>query len=103
MSGCLSRGYRVSPEYNATSGSVECREGRLVRQERRPGTSPVYEQVLVLYPPPGTWYLSLSLHCPHQALHCSAPLLFSVHTDQCISGVCGRSDLERTQNNLNKF
>ena len=90
MSGCLSRGFRTSPEYNVTSGLMECRHGRLVRQERRPGNSPVYEQVLVLYPPPGTWYLSLLLHCPHSANHCSAPVLFSVHTDQCVSGVCGR-------------
>ena len=90
VSACLSRGYRVMPEVNTTSGRVECGEGRLVRQEGRLGSSPVYEQVLVLYPPPGTWYLSLLLSCPRPASHCSAPVLFSVHTDPCVSGVCGR-------------
>ena len=90
VSACLSRGYRARPEVNSTTGQVTCGLGRLVRQQGRLGSSPVYEQVLVLYPPPGTWYLSLLLTCPGPASHCSAPVLFSVHTDPCVSGVCGR-------------
>ena len=85
VSGCLSRGFRATPQYNRSSGTVECRHGRLVQQQSRQGSSTVYEQVLVLYPPPGTWYLALLLHCPQSVSHCSAPLLFSVHTDPCVT------------------
>jgi len=86
VSGCLSRGYRSVPHGH------KCKHGRLIHQTSKPGPgSTVYEQILVLYPPPGTWYLSLSVsQCSDPGGRCNVPVLFSVHTNQCFSGVCGR-------------
>ena len=85
VSGCLSRGYRSLPVNGV------CPHGRLLQQSTdHPPVSTVYEQVLVQYPSPGTWYLTLSSQCSDHASTCSVPVLFSVHTNQCFSGVCGR-------------
>ena len=86
VTGCLSRGYRSLPD-----DQHKCKHGRLLHQNSEGGpSSTVYEQVLVQYPSPGTWYLTLTSSCSGHSGHCSVPVLFSVHTNQCFSGVCGR-------------
>ena len=90
VSGCLSQGYRSLPVIRPGDPGPRCRHGRALHQRSDPGglTSTVYEQIVVLYPGPGPWYLSLSASCPEPG--CSVPILFSVHTNQCFSGVCGK-------------
>ena len=49
--------------------------------------------MLVPYPPPGKWYLVLVAHCSVNGRDCpivDVPVLFSIHSNWCISGVCGR-------------
>ena len=90
VSGCLSQGYRSLPVTRPGESGPWCRHGRVLHQRSDPGglTSTVYEQILVQYPGPGPWYLSLAASCPEPG--CSVPILFSVHTNQCFSGVCGK-------------
>ena len=45
--------------------------------------------MLVAYPPPGTWHLALAAECGEPGCG-PVPVLFSVHTNRCVSGVCGR-------------
>ena len=92
VSGCLSRGYRALPVSLPGQSGPQCRHGRVLHQRSEPGgrASTLYEQILVQYPGPGPWYLSLAASCSEPGLPCSVPVLFSVHTNQCFSGVCGK-------------
>ena len=82
--GCLSHGYGSILDFE------KCENGRKLQQiSKKNDVSTVSEQVLILYPSPGTWYLTLSARC-HHTVSCSVPLLFSVHTNHCFSGLCGR-------------
>ena len=113
VTGCLSRGRRVLP-----GPGGECGAARAVRQSSEGGMSgnTVYEQVtsvrhphrvevfridnlilppslgqvVVQYPPPGTWHLALAASCGQPTGSCSAPVIFSVHTNHCFSGGCGK-------------
>ena len=89
VSGCLSQGYRSLPVTEPGAGP-RCGHGRVLHQRSDPGglTSTVYEQIVVQYPGPGAWHLSLAASCPEPG--CAVPVLFSVHTNQCFSGVCGK-------------
>ena len=46
--------------------------------------------MVVQYPPPGTWHLALVASCGQPTGSCSAPVIFSVHTNHCFSGGCGK-------------
>ena len=90
VSGCLSQGYRSLPVIQPSDPSPRCGHGRVLHQRSDPGdlTSTVYEQIVIQYPGPGSWHLSLTASCSEPG--CSVPILFSVHTNQCFSGVCGK-------------
>ena len=90
VSGCLSQGYRALPVSQPGESGPRCRHGRALHQRSEPGglSSTVYEQIVIQYPGPGPWHLSLAASCPEPG--CTVPILFSVHTNQCFSGVCGK-------------
>ncbi|XP_064087571.1 post-GPI attachment to proteins factor 6-like isoform X2 [Macrobrachium nipponense] len=91
VAGCLSRGIRETP-----SSDWECSKGySLLVNTTRPST--IATQVLIPFPEPGPWYLTLSPSCfltnASDMVDCTVnetTIIFGVSSASCLQGKCGK-------------